>query len=409
MSQNLTEQLDLINKSITAYAIYHSDDMECPSALPIMVFFSLDDRDINKKLTGNAKEDFIKEVAVVNLEEGQRLDSIIYPGVFVNPITHEIIQSPEHKVVISNEIPDIKPLQELEDLISDGSWADTNDTEIIVREDLTEGMIYEIEDCTTVFIRRKFGLEDSSNYTDEEEAENWHCGTTRNSWDAFRLKDYGISYGTYFKETMRELEHEIDYKSLDPNKMYTITFSNPKLHLFSKQHSAISWSKGLTLDRPVVPNYYDEHKSYCQLNDGVLTMYMSENLSEMRYDCYNNRHQYSFGNKDKGSYHDLLTYHIVGLLGRVDMSTDPERKVRNISMFNFMSEQVQDIIESIYRVLEQLYKTHDGKKSSGNDRCHVVFHKKSGSLLEFKKKVLKDKFPVLKFITKKTIQHNKKN
>jgi hypothetical protein len=368
----------LLNE-ITPYACYHKEDVLDSEAYPEFIFISRDPRDIGSKIEGAAKEDFINKVVEANLQEGQTPRDIIYPGVFVDPFTHKIIKSPDHRVV-HDILPMSDVVEEAADEEETADWFEVEDEDRLLN--LYNMPLYEFSDCTTVFLNANSdGV--------------WNVGTTANSWDGFRLSDYGISYGKAFKETLDKCGYTIDYSTLDTDKMYTILFSNPSIHKFTSEHKVVCVSEGLTLDEPVRATSVNEYGSYMTVGNGVMTVYMCPEMSEMRYDFYNDRNQYAL---KKGS--DSFRFHILGLMARENKKTTPSRAIKHLNMWDYTSDDTRATKDFIEDKLKSMYTKINGRRAVGRINVPPVVHKKKNSYVEFRDALLIDRLSVLKFIVR---------
>lgn len=131
---------------------------------------------------------------------------------------------------------------------------------------------YKMHDCTVINFYNIGGI--------------WRMGT-RNSWDISNIQEFSnLSNNDLFFEVVEKCEYEFDYAKLDPSKIHTFAFSNPKCHLFASEYKI--WSYDPTHDFVDAPDEYESGTEYIAYdpNTGELGIHQSalrKNVIDIMY------------------------------------------------------------------------------------------------------------------------------
>lgn len=184
----------------------------------------------------------------------------IYPGCFVDPSSFEVIRRPmfkidKHEPSANNCLPE--------------------------REEGYE--IYKAVDGTTINL-----------YT--LDGEIWRMATY-NSWDISQIKEYSETYIQYFMETLKRKGIDLDLDSLDKDKMYPFTFSNPRVHLMARDYAIYYWGgddlADYAFDKPdrLIGNYATD--SFIVRGEDSVDVYVSRSFRRVSDVLYDKRKEFA--------------------------------------------------------------------------------------------------------------------
>ena len=250
---------------------FYIDDENSPTG----IFVSRDNREIHAdyEISENEKLYYIDRLSETMTEE--EIKQSIVPGTILDNISTLPTIVPEF--VVNTTV--------LEDSVDIQKYCENN----------KRGKIYDLIDGTTVNLY----------YLD-----GWRF-STKNSFDITKMKEYGKSYFEYFMESCEKTSNVINFDELDKSKCYSITFSNPHLHMFSKNYFVHCWSEGLDLcplEEIKKPSYTT---GYIEIIDGKIDIYVTNNYNNMTYTAYHNRRQFSKMSSDNK---EIMRRHIWSIM-----------------------------------------------------------------------------------------------
>jgi hypothetical protein len=196
----------------------------------------------------------------------------VYPGCFIDPQSYQVVRRPQY--ILHKEEP--------------------------VKNNVVPvgGDAFKSVDGTTVNLYSIDG-------------DIWRLATY-NSWDISTIKEYGITYIDYFKESLRNCGIDLDLSELNHEMMYTFTFSNPKLHLMADRCAVYYWGGGLeeyNWNKPTPLNPGDVEDGFIVLYADSIYVHVSETFREVSDILYSNRsNQYRKGDDYKKSIYRHALY-----------------------------------------------------------------------------------------------------
>jgi len=126
---------------------------------------------------------------------------------------------------------------------------------------------------------------------------------TSNSWDISGLDEYekGLTYEDYFMEVLEKTDTLDLIQRIDDNKMYTITFTNPYIHLLQNKYIITTFCEELH-DIISLPNTTLNKRNFITFNDEVVNVYQSNTHYNISKFLYFNRRRFRSDTYDHGLY-----------------------------------------------------------------------------------------------------------
>jgi len=227
------------------YNVYHADDLQLEQS-ERRIDFIYCCRDQSKHTV-----DIMDEV--LNHPDNEGVD--IIPGTILDSELR-VIKSPSYYSLIDNEDKD--------------------------------GVKYELKDGTTINLYRWNG--------------ELRMGTC-NSWDISGLDEYekGMTYEDYFTEVLEKTNTMSLIDRIGENDMYTITFTNPYLHLLENKYIITTFCEDLHY-LISLPNTTLNKHNYITLNGNVINVHESKTRTNITRFLYSNRRRFRCETYDHGLY-----------------------------------------------------------------------------------------------------------
>jgi hypothetical protein len=141
---------------------------------------------------------------------------------------------------------------------------------------------------------------------------------TYNSYDISSIQEYSRKYLDYFLETLKYKGITLDFTTLDPNRMYPITFCNPHVHLMAENHAIYYWGDDIEQFDPVTHHLWDTptpatSASKCVIvkNERTIDVYTSPVYRHISDILYHNRSKYT---KFYYTYSDAIRHQAYSIL-----------------------------------------------------------------------------------------------
>ena len=302
---------------------------------------------VNKPKGDKFKLDKVSQQEINRLIfENNSKDKRLIPGCVIDKDTYEIIRMPE--LIVSDNL----------DYVVDKS------------------NVIKFYDCTTIYLYQIDG--------------NWKLGSI-NSWDISNIREYGKdnSYGKYFEESLQNCEINIDYNNLNKNKVYTIQFVNPNIHLMENNYKVWCFNPDEANFEipPFIPEkLINESCGYAILEPNRLTVIPTKQYKNLTDLCYRNRRRFLSSTYEIGLVKFILTCLSDNRINDSYVKTQTNYIVKNAynEINNVIDNFIEEKINSGYSDVVVNEETIIPVKSivEADIRKKLLFHKNKKFLLE---------------------------
>lgn len=175
----------------------------------------------------------------------------------------------------------------------------------------------------------------------------WRMGT-RNSWDVSFIEEFpNLDNNNLFKEAIDQCGYSFDTKDLDPTRMHTFLFSNPRCHIFSNEYRVWSYD----------PNYeFAGQPELAGENDGCYVEFDQETgeLYPVQTELWKSITDMLYTNRMKIIEQELKHDNAVVKLILRPMFPSSIHSKRNLELDvvkNFMEEHLNDQGKRLYKII----------------------------------------------------------